>query len=503
MFKKSINLLSCIGIMLFLGAVTGFGQESVCVEARDSGGKIIPNTVICEISESDPFPLGPVRVPNNTKVVIRIINKSPFDDCTLADIKLTPIVEPDPIEKFISIFTKSAVGPLSFGLLSEKVDKKPGTLTGDLVFDSRQLAVDIGNSTENTGALLKGRYKPLIDGIKQLVAAAPRNSTDFEKANVKVGEEILSGKKLKERIEAEIKRYTTSVDDADTPLYSEFLEKFIVAKQREYDAINARIDFISKQVKSDADIKNINTALINLSEAKASLEDLRTNFEAVKTARGVFKDFIERTTGPNPFTKEFPAFLPYSQQAATTSVTCTNAFTKKVVYKDIPIAINFKRDSRITVSVGPLFSTIPKQKLGTTQINTGLNSSGAPTFTSQFAVVDRASYQIIPFAFINYRLAYLGESRKLTNPPDFSVNFSFGIGVNPNSGTNEVEYFIGPSLGYKRFFFQFGDHIGRFQRGFTGGFNIGDTVPASFPSVLPIDKEYRNRFGIAFSYRLF
>lgn len=179
---------------------------------------------------------------------------------------------------------------------------------------------------------------------------------------------------------------------------------------------------------------------------------------------------------------------------ATTTVTCSNLIggdsidpvTVIVSYKDIPL---------VTSTAGVLVTLTPKQVIGTTPVKTG-TSSGVATFKTVFAVTDRVPAQAIPFSFINLRLHYwrLG-SRLLT------VSGSGGIGVNPNSGTKEVEFFTGTAFGVGNLYLHFGAHFGEFKN-LGGGFAIGETVPSSFPSIVPINKGYTIHPSFAVTYRL-
>jgi hypothetical protein len=487
MLKKTIKIVGCFCILFFLCTIAVIGQ---CKEEMRGGEKVI----VCDISETNPFPLGSVRVPNQSRVIIKITNKSPFDECELTELKLTPIVEPDPIEKMLILFAKGFGGLPAAGagggvpalVTVAPRFAPPATLAEKLYDMTKQLKEDFTFDLKRADITTK-RQKLLLDELNNFIKYAPRNSTDFNNARVINGTNIKSG--------------TVLISD----LFTELNRNEIY----ELELRTSNYNSIRKQVEKLNDLL-VPEILQDLDEINSNLTKYKSVYEAMENARAIFKSNYnllkdvqdELIAGKDPFSQELIAALPFTQQSAQRNVICKNSSTKKSVFSDpVPIAFLFKKDSPLSVSVGVLLSTSAKQKLGITQINTGTNSS--PSFRNEFAVVDRASYQVIPFGFINYRLMYFGSKSNVAKPPDFSLNISAGVGVNPNSGTNEIEYFIGPSIGYKRFFIQFGDHIGRFQKGFTGGFNIGDTVPANFPSALPIQKEYRHRFGIAFSYRLF
>lgn len=118
-------------------------------------------------------------------------------------------------------------------------------------------------------------------------------------------------------------------------------------------------------------------------------------------------------------------------------------------------------------------------------------TNGTPTFRATFAETDRANSQIVPFSFFN---VYLTGTRRM------NLNLTGGIGVNPNNGANQPEFFLGGALGLNNAYVQVGGHVGRWQE-LGNGFLIGETVPASFPGV-PIERRYTMRLGIGISYRL-
>ncbi|MGC2238687.1 MAG: hypothetical protein WA584_21210 [Pyrinomonadaceae bacterium] len=501
MFARCSRIICCIGFIYFLGTLPLYGQKNDCRWERDEKGNKV---IVCKIAENNPFPLGPVRISNDGKVVVRITNKSPFDECTLAEIKLTEIKESDPIATILQLFTRAATGSSLASPAAANVSgtRDTNTLAGRLFNETVALAfaLDMGISSSKT--LIELKQKPLLEKVNTFVSSPPRSAGDFKE---KEGDDLI------QKLDAEVKAGEAKIDIDDGKNENErtdntSLERLLVESQTKYNGISEQIKAISNDEQA-ADV------IRALSLVSVKLNAFKLNYESITSARALFKTVLKilnRTRaglGATPDSKQDPfaqelAFLPYNQQIATTTVSCTNVLSKKLTTAQIPIIFHFKNDPNLSVSVGPLLSTIPKQKLGTTPINTGLNISGASTFRSEFAVVDKTSYQIVPFTFLNYRFFEFGRGSNPVKPSLFSLNFSAGIGLNPNSGNNEVEYFVGGAIGFKRYMIQFGDHIGRFQEGFNGGFNIGDTVPANFPSTLPIRKVYRHGFGIAFSYRL-
>lgn len=489
----SLKVVGCFALIGWICTTTSFSQNRNCFSEVVNGQ--FTGRIICPVTEVDPYPLGPLRIPNGTKVVIRIAQKSPFDDCTLAEIKLTEIKEADPIVTILQLFTKTTTGtalatqaPLSATIANNSLAKL-------LQDESATLSTDLQNRLDQTKTLIDGSHKPLVERVNRVISVPPRSVAAFG----------LEATPLIVDLEAE---KTASEDPASTT-NSLFLEQNLIRSQASYDSLREQV----KTISNDPDVIGV---LQNLNVVAAQLAAYRANHDSIVASRSLFKTVLKTlknvqasiaaamaaASDPETVFSQDLYLLPYSQQVATTTLSCSNAFTKKVTTAQIPVTFHYKSDPRLTVSVGPLLSTIPKQKLGITPIKTGVDGSGVPTFRNEFAVADRSSHQIVPFAFLNYRILNFGTPKDPTKQPTYSFHFSAGIGLNPNSGSNEVEYFIGPAFGIKRLLIQFGDHIGRYQKGFTGGFNIGDPVPANFPSSLPIERKYRHGFGIALSYKI-
>ena len=176
----------------------------------------------------------------------------------------------------------------------------------------------------------------------------------------------------------------------------------------------------------------------------------------------------------------------------TGSVTCTNSFTKQVSGEAVPFTITYQDIPRFSVSGGILFSLLNKRQIQVQPVRTGTAADGTPTFRLEFRETDTAGNQVVPFSFFNY---YLTGTRNL------NLNASAGVGLNPNNGSNQVEYFFGGALGLKNVFLQFGAHVGRWQE-LDGGFNLGEPVPDKFPSGVPIKRRYSVRPGFGLSYKL-
>jgi len=467
----------------------GYAQTNSCTS--ESG------RIVCVVKESDPNALGPLHVPNESKVVLRVTEKSPFDECTLAEAKLTEIKSQDPIVTILQLLTKAATGgalPSGAAALSTTQTIRDKKQNGKTLTPAEALHEDLldlratldGEITEITKTIESpGGLRSLAEEIDGIFLAPPRTKEKYQSQIPQLEDKL------------------TAVLSKPDPL--------LEAEQLRYGILRDRLKpiIMNGPMQNSNDIATISNDEEILNTVAGQLSALKTNYDSIVAAKVQFRTlmtFMKQTDSSlrgttDPFTKELP-MVPNLQQTATTSITCSNAITKKVSTPAIPVTVMYEGLPRLSVSVGPLLSTIEKQKLGTTPVSTGVDSTGKPTFKSLFAVVDHAPVQVVPFAFLNFRVANLERNSNPAKQPRYTLHVSTGVGVNPNSGSNEVEFFFGVGFGVKKLLVQVGDHVGRFQKGFTGGFNIGDTVPANFPSTLPIHKVYKNGFGIALSYKL-
>jgi hypothetical protein len=106
-------------------------------------------------------------------------------------------------------------------------------------------------------------------------------------------------------------------------------------------------------------------------------------------------------------------------------------------------------------------------------------------------------------AYVNYRVfgyktTHYGKGKE--DDLIWTTHISGGFGINPNSGTNQPEFFAGFALGMNRFIFHSGVHYGRTQS-LAGGYTLGSPVPSGLTTA-PISWSYHPAFSIGFSVRL-
>jgi hypothetical protein len=178
-----------------------------------------------------------------------------------------------------------------------------------------------------------------------------------------------------------------------------------------------------------------------------------------------------------------------TSDAAPTQAT-TDAINFTVLYQNVPA---------LTVSVGLLTTFLEKTEIGTTP---KLNSDG--TFSTYFAVTDSARASVFPMAYVNYRVCPPVLKNWWGQPESELVitnSISGGIGVNPNTGTNQVEFFVGDAIGFNRVYIHLGAHFGRTES-LGGGFQLNTVVPTGFSGPAPINWSYHPAFSIGFSVRI-
>jgi hypothetical protein len=186
----------------------------------------------------------------------------------------------------------------------------------------------------------------------------------------------------------------------------------------------------------------------------------------------------------------------------TGNVSCVTDIDGKTPTTDsINFSILNKNVPKWTASAGPLTSFLRRNTIGV--VNEATAGSSTPMATPFFQVTDRARVQLVPMAFVNYRLPFYKSQFIGTGKEDELVwtgHLSAGFGVNPNSGTNQPEFFLGVAIGLNRFMIHPGVHFGRTES-LGGGYAL-DTQAPSNVTTAPINWSYHPAFSIGFSVRL-
>ena len=132
----------------------------------------------------------------------------------------------------------------------------------------------------------------------------------------------------------------------------------------------------------------------------------------------------------------------------------TDPINYSILYQDVP---------HWSASAGLLVSFQPKRTYGVISQNPGSQQQNV------VAITDQAPAQAIPMAFVNYRLtrySFKYDDRMLhfgRNREDalvWTAHLTAGMGINPNNGANQPEFFLGLALGFNRFLIHPGVHFG-------------------------------------------
>ena len=284
---------------------------------------------------------------------------------------------------------------------------------------------------------------------------------------------------------------------------------------------------------SEDDLTNLNAADNNVAQAASIISLISDNTKALEAAQGALRtayvalvkvedDFKRRKDtlrvvydpGDGLLYQNFdvgtdrkvtsPGYISCVSDLDGKTPTTTNINTS-LLYQSVP---------RWSASAGLLTSFLPKTIIGLTDTNNSTVAT-APGDVQSFQVTDRARAQVVPMAFINYRLGhhqstFYGKGKE--NELVWTEGVSAGIGINPNTGTNQPEFFLGLALGMNRLIIHPGIHFGRTES-LGGGYSLnvpfvsttsatGTVVPPTVPSTVPLSWSYHVAFSIGFSVRV-
>ncbi len=260
-------------------------------------------------------------------------------------------------------------------------------------------------------------------------------------------------------------------------------------------------------LRRTAEVVERGSALIAV--ATDNLKALQNAQAAVSTAfaalQKVYADYRQRVTGHliniqnGELTQDIVLGPDYGATDSGTISCSTDTSPAQPTTDSINYSILFQNVPAFTVSAGLLTTFLGKREIGTT---TKLNPDG--TSSTYFAITDFARASVFPMAYVNYRIlrplltAWPGQRE---NELQITNSLSAGIGVNPNTGTNQVEFFAGDAIGFGRALLHFGAHIGRTEN-LGGGFQLNTQVPSMYSAAPPINWGYHATFSIGLSVRI-
>jgi hypothetical protein len=258
---------------------------------------------------------------------------------------------------------------------------------------------------------------------------------------------------------------------------------------------------------------------VTLEKAKASLSILTDYNSTLKTAQGnartgynalvkVYNDFQRNVTQRIISKPANNAVLMQDFQLGTdrkTTITgyisCVSDIDGKTATTDqIDYSVLYQEVPVLSTSLGLLTTFQELRVIGTTT----QSANSAAGFNTTFAITNSARAQVFPMAFFNYRFPRYTNTHWYKRPEDelnITYHLSGGIGVNPNTGSNETEFFVGMAFGFNKLMIQPGVHFGRTQS-LGGSFVLTNPVPPGYAGPVPINWSYHPAFSIGFSVRV-
>ncbi len=494
----------------------------------------LPRGKVCTIQlQNAPNNMEPVaeptsiRVDDRSPVRLRLVNLSPIDVCSLGGRTPTPTVETNPFEAFVTSLSTLEGSSLSAGGTSQSMT----TMNQTLSLESLKVA-------SRTNAVRAANPKPILDDPKYklfLDASISFNNSwqavlmEQKKAQLSLESDmtLLSNYALADYRGAKWSSFRPKDDAKLDQVRSDFGSPLITITdaaptQAILDEMSGWATDLHKSYDKDTDpdtVAALNRVDVTLDQSKASMSVLTDYNAALKTAQGnartgynlllkVYNDF-QRLVSQGIITKSpGDAFLIQvfnlgtdRKTTITGYVSCVSDVDGKTATTDqIDYSILYQNIPVLSTSVGLLTTFQELRVIGTTTTMAN-NTAG---FNTIFAVTNYARAQVFPMAFFNYRFRGYTKTHWYKRPEDelnVTYHLSGGIGVNPNTGSNEPEFFVGMAFGFNKLMIQPGVHFGRTQS-LGGGFALNSVVPAGYAGPVPINWSYHPSFSIGFSVRI-
>jgi hypothetical protein len=154
------------------------------------------------------------------------------------------------------------------------------------------------------------------------------------------------------------------------------------------------------------------------------------------------------------------------------------------------ITVHYGTVDLFSGSAGTIISPLGKRIYGIQTTQTG-TTNGVATTQAAIAVTSSSRLQFVPIALVNFN--YMGNK-------NFNWNMQFGVGINPNGSSTQVEYFASPiAFSMHNLYLSPGLHIARSER-IINGFYVGDVVSSSSFTV-PTQWRATYKFGFTVSYK--
>jgi len=502
--------------------------------SAQSTGTKKPPTVIAITLQKAPNNMEPVaepsriRVDDRSSVIIRLVNLSPLDVCSLSGRTVAPTAETNPIESLVG--TIAALGAFSIGAGAAQTHLDAIQTSTGAQLHTLDARTSPGQPSPPPPIFQDAEYRRFLAGSDAFHRSAARVAAEEQKSRQWLQADLqrLSNYMGADYRETNWKSFYPEQDSALKPVRDDFnnaLPSITTAAQSQAlltELVGWASD-LHKNYDKATDSETQDALQImdeTLEKAKAAMSILSDNITTLKAAQTtlqgsylaavkVYADFVRSKDTlhiireSEDHTVLIQEILLGTDRKATITgvVSCvsdvdgktptTDAINYSILYQDVP---------RLTASAGFLVTFLGKREIGIKTV-AATNPAG---FNQIFAVTDSSSAQVFPMAFVNWRLGgyhSMCTGKTKENEKVVTGALSAGFGVNPNSGTNQPEFFVGAAIGINRLIFHPGVHFGRTQS-LGGGFTLNSTVPMGFPGSAPISWSYHPAFSIGFSVRV-
>jgi hypothetical protein len=475
-----------------------------------------------------------IRVADRSAVLLRINGISPLEVCGIAPKAQTITTVTNPLDAIFSTITAYKNFPIGESVQRNPAAEAHGILPADpalaAFYGLSNQVIPAGNAIIKKQNTALEQYNNDIKAMNEYVAMPYRGTawSTFDPEHAEALQQVKKDSKFPSVLQDGTTTVPSELDWAGLQALIDQMKTLQPRLIASCATATAACDAAGQKNLSDTST-DIERAASILTLLQDNLKSLQTQQTAIATAFTALKkmktDFDTRLkTGvakrdpqdgaPKQQVLYMPIILGRDYGTTDTgTISCTTATTPAVPTTDaINYTILYQNVPALTVSTGILLTFLPKYEYGVVStldpgsVNLGATPPAPGTFTNYFAQTDYARASVFPMAFVNYRV-FKPYLKSWWSEPNSELvitnNVSAGIGVNPNTGTNQTEYFAGYALGFSRALVHFGEHWGR-QESLGGGFTVGNPVPSGWTSsnTVPINWKYQHYFAMGFSVRV-
>jgi hypothetical protein len=498
----------------FLAATVGSLMVQAQSTCRSNNGKQV---CIIELQNA-PNNMEPVaeptriRVDDRSSVVLRLVNLSPLDVCSLGSRTSTPTAETNSFESIVT--TISGLGGFALSgstarRFASEVQKFAPTAPLPLVDDPKyklfwDTAKTFGRSAQDVvdeQTQARSVFESDLTKLSNYVSADYRGAK-WNAFNPSADSNL-------DAIRSDINNALPSImSAAPVQATADEMAAWAGDLHKSYDS-KTDPDTVAALKQIDGIVAKSKATMSILSDYNAALKTAQTTLRtSYLSAVKIYNDFkrlqdqeIIKVAPKYAFLMQDFSLATDRKTTITSSVSCvsdvdgktptTDQISYSVLYQNVPV---------LSASAGLLTTFQEKRVIGTTTTS-ATNSAG---FNTILAVTDSARAQVFPMAYFNLRFGKYLKTHWYKRPEDeldITKHLSAGIGVNPNTGTNQPEFFVGMAFGFNKLMIHPGVHFGRTQS-LGGGFTLNSVVPAGYAGPVPIDWSYHPAFSIGFSVRV-